>query len=176
MPQKRNPILCEAVIGIAQLVRQQVPAMLSAMQPEHERAMGEWHVEWDLLPHVCQLTQAALHHSIAIFDGLVVHADQMRNNLDLTHGLIVAEAVMMHLGQFLGRQRAHEVVYAACAQALEKGQPLFETLAELPEVTAHLDEATLRRLVDPANYVGLAAHFVDQIVGNGARIGNFKRN
>jgi 3-carboxy-cis,cis-muconate cycloisomerase len=174
MPQKRNPILCEAVIGIAQLVRQQVPAMLSAMQPEHERAMGEWHVEWDLLPHVCQLTHAALQQTLAIFDGLVVHTDQMRQNLELTHGLIVAEAVMMHLGECIGRQQAHELVYAACAQALERGQSLYDALAALPEITSQVDDATLRRLVDPANYVGLAAHFVDQIVGDGSTIASLK--
>jgi 3-carboxy-cis,cis-muconate cycloisomerase len=163
MPQKRNPILCEAVIGIAQLVRQHVPTMLSAMQPEHERAMGEWHVEWDLLPHVCQLTHAALQHSLAIFDELMVHAEQMSRNLDLTHGLIVAEAVMMHLGQFIGRQRAHDVVYAACAQALAENRSLYEALVGAPDVTTHIDDETLRRLVDPANYTGLATHFVDQI-------------
>jgi 3-carboxy-cis,cis-muconate cycloisomerase len=165
MPQKRNPILCETVIGIAQVVRQHTPSMLSAMQPEHERAMGEWHVEWDLLPHTCQLTHAALKHSIAIFDGLVVHVEQMRRNLDLTGGLIVAEAVMMHLGEFVGRQQAHDVVYNACAQALSQGRSLFETLLAMPDVTAHIDEARLRQLTDPAAYVGLAPHFVDRVLG-----------
>lgn len=165
MPQKRNPILCETVIGIAQLVRQHVPSLLSAMQPEHERAMGEWHVEWDVLPHSCQLTGAALQHSIAIFADLVVYPDKMRQNLDLTHGLILAEAVMMHLGQFIGRQQAHEVVYAACAQAMADGQSLATALAATPEVTAHLDHATLQALLDPANYLGVAPLLIDHITG-----------
>ena len=165
MPQKRNPILCETVIGIAQLVRQHVPSLLSAMQPEHERAMGEWHVEWDVLPHSCQLTGAALQHSIAIFADLVVYPDKMRQNLDLTHGLILAEAVMMHLGQFIGRQQAHEVVYAACAQAMADGQSLATALAATPEVTAHLDLATLQALLNPANYLGVAPLLIDHITG-----------
>jgi 3-carboxy-cis,cis-muconate cycloisomerase len=165
MPQKRNPVLCETVIGIAHLVRQHTPSMLNAMQPEHERAMGEWHVEWDLLPHTCQLTHAALKHSIAVFDGLVVHPAQMRRNLDLTGGLIVAEAVMMHLGEFIGRQRAHDVVYDACAQALSQGRSLYEVLLAMPDVTTHIHADRLRRLTDPAAYVGLAPQFVDQVVG-----------
>ncbi len=165
MPQKRNPILCETVIGIAQLVRQHVPSLLSAMQPEHERAMGEWHVEWDVLPHSCQLTGAALQHSIAIFADLVVYPAKMRQNLDLTHGLILAEAVMMHLGHFIGRQQAHEVVYAACAQAMANQQSLSTALAATPEVTAHLDSATIEALLDPANYLGVAALLIDQITG-----------
>jgi len=163
MPQKRNPILCEATIGIAQIVRQHVPSLLSAMQPEHERAMGEWHVEWDVLPHTCQLTGAALQHSLAIFDGLVVHADKMRQNLDLTHGLIVAEAVMMHLGQFMGRQQAHEVVYEACAHALANHQSLYEVLSATPSVTAHIDGEALKNLLDPANYLGVAQVMIDNV-------------
>ena len=165
MPQKRNPILCETVIGIAQLVRQHVPSLLSAMQPEHERAMGEWHVEWDVLPHSCQLTGAALQHSIAIFTDLVVYPAKMRQNLDLTQGLILAEAVMMHLGQFIGRQQAHEVVYAACAEAMAKQQSLSTALAATPEVTTHLDPVTLQALLDPANYLGVAPLLIDHITG-----------
>lgn len=164
MPQKRNPILCEAVIGIAQLVRQQVPSMLSAMQPEHERAMGEWHAEWDLLPHTSQLTHAALQHSLAIFGGLVVHREQMRRNLDLTHGLIVAEAVMMQLGQVIGRQHAHEVVYAACAEALTSQRSLYEVLLAVPEVAQHLTPAQLAALLEPTNYLGVAGEQVDQVL------------
>jgi len=165
MPQKRNPILCEAVIGIAQLVRQHVPTMLSAMQPEHERAMGEWHVEWDLLPHTCQLTGAALQHSVAIFDGLVVHPEKMRQNLELTNGQIVAEAVMMHLGQFIGRQQAHDVVYEACAQALQENRSLYSVLAALPEITAVISDETLRQILDPANYTGQTSLFIDNVIG-----------
>jgi 3-carboxy-cis,cis-muconate cycloisomerase len=165
MPQKRNPILCEAVVGIGQLVRQQVPSMLSAMQPEHERAMGEWHVEWDLLPHTCQLTGAALQHSVAIFDGLVVHPAKMRQNLELTNGQIVAEAVMMHLGQFIGRQQAHDVVYEACAQALTENRSLYNVLAALPEITAVVPHATLHQILDPANYTGQTSIFIDNVIG-----------
>jgi 3-carboxy-cis,cis-muconate cycloisomerase len=165
MPQKRNPILCEAVVGIGQLVRQQVPSMLSAMQPEHERAMGEWHVEWDLLPHTCQLTAAALQHSLAIFDGLVVHPAKMRQNLELTNGQIVAEAVMMHLGQFIGRQQAHDVVYEACAQALTENRSLYSVLAALPEITAVVTDETLRQILDPANYTGQTSRFIDNVIG-----------
>lgn len=165
MPQKRNPILCEAVIGIAQLTRQHVPSMLSAMQPEHERAMGEWHVEWDLLPHVCQLTGAALQHSVAIFAGLVVHPAKMRQNLDLTNGQIVAEAVMMHLGQFIGRQQAHDVVYDACAKALTENRSLYSILAAMPEITAVVSDEALRQMLDPANYTGQTSLFIDNVIG-----------
>lgn len=163
MPQKRNPILCEAVSGIAQVVCQHVPTMLTAMKPEHERAMGEWHAEWDVLPHVCQLTAAALAHSLAIFGGLVVHREAMQRNLGLTNGQIVAEAVMMQLGRHIGRQRAHDVVYEACERAVGDGIALLSALAATPAVTEALPPETLQALLDPANYLGLAPFFVDQV-------------
>ena len=163
MPQKRNPILCETVSGISRLVAQHVPTMLAAMTPEHERAMGEWHAEWDVLPHTCLLTGAALCHSLVIFDGLVVDTEAMRCNLDLTNGQIVAEAVMMHLGKTIGRQRAHDLVYDACVLANQNGQSLRAILGAQAEVKAVLSEDELDHLLDPANYVGLAPFFVDQI-------------
>jgi 3-carboxy-cis,cis-muconate cycloisomerase len=166
MPQKRNPIQCEAVIGIARLVAQKVPTMLAAMMPEHERAMGEWHVEWDLIPHTYVLTAAALRHSLAIFDGLVVDADAMRRNLDRTEGLILAEAVMMRLAEHIGRQRAHDLVYEACLLASQTGGSLSSSLLKLPEIAAVLSEAEIDDLLDPTNYVGLAPRFVDAITTN----------
>lgn len=164
MPQKRNPILCEATIGIAQLVAQHLPTMLSAMKPEHERAMGEWHVEWDVIPHTCQLTGVALQHSLAIFSDLVVYPGAMARNLLLTNGQIVAEAVMMRLGESIGRQQAHDLVYAACEAAIKESAPLYEVLARNQEVMASISPARLAELLDPANYVGLAPFFVDQII------------
>lgn len=167
MPQKRNPILCEATIGIAQLVAQQVPTMLTAMRPEHERAMGEWHAEWDVIPHVCQLTGAALQHSLTVLGGLVVYPEAMRRNLALTNGQIVAEAVMMQLGRYVGRQQAHDLVYAACEQAIAEATSLHDVLSTYSEVLAVLPPERLAELLDPTNYVGLAPFFADHVVNQG---------
>jgi 3-carboxy-cis,cis-muconate cycloisomerase len=164
MPQKRNPVLCETVIGIARLVAQQVPAMLAAMMPEHERAMGEWHMEWHLIPHTSLLTSATLHHSINIFDGLVVHAEVMRRNLDRTQGFIVAEAVMMKLAEAVGRQQAHDLVYETCLFADQSGVTLRSALLSRPEITAVLSEEEVDYLLNPVNYTGLASFFVDTVV------------
>jgi 3-carboxy-cis,cis-muconate cycloisomerase len=166
MPQKRNPILCEAVIGIAQVVSQQVPTMLTSMKPEHERAMGEWHAEWDVLPHVCQLIGVALQQSLEIFNGIVVYPDAMLRNLQRTNGQIVAEAVMMRLGEFVGRQQAHDLVYEACELSIDEGRSLYSILANDPEIIDVLSPNELQKLLEPAYYVGLAPFFVDQVVQN----------
>lgn len=68
------------------------------------------------------------------------------------------------MAPFIGRQQAHDVVYDACRTVNEKGGTLAEALAALPEVTRHFDRATIDRLTDPVNYLGLAPDMVDQAI------------
>ena len=88
----------------------------------------------------------------------------MRANLDLTNGLVVSEAVMMALGPKLGRQRAHDLVYDHCREALKSGRMLHDVLADDPEISKHMSKAELTKLTDPANYVGLAGEMVDRVL------------
>ena len=94
--------------------------------------------------------------------GLIVDPERMARNLDMTDGLIVAEAVMMGLAPHTGRQQAHDIVYAACRSVNAEGGTLADALARLPEVTAHFDRAALQRLTDPRNYLGEAPQMVDR--------------
>jgi 3-carboxy-cis,cis-muconate cycloisomerase len=88
----------------------------------------------------------------------------MKHNLGITRGLIVAEAVMMGMAPFTGRQQAHDIVYDACRTVNEQGGTLADALAALPDVTTHFDRATIDRMTDPANYLGLAPQMVDRAV------------
>src|SRR5262249_45744646 len=97
--------------------------------------------------------------------GLVVDAGGMEKNLGLTHGLIVAEAVMMGLAPQLGRNEAHHLVTDACAAAIADGRPLYNVLAENKEVAARLGAEKLKALTDPANYLGAAQAMVDRVLG-----------
>jgi 3-carboxy-cis,cis-muconate cycloisomerase len=90
----------------------------------------------------------------------------MRRNLDLTGGLIVAEAVMMALAQHTGRGVAHDLVYGACRSASDKGTTLLVALKAVPEITRHFNDAKLAGLVDPANYVGSAPEMVDRLLAS----------
>jgi 3-carboxy-cis,cis-muconate cycloisomerase len=168
MPQKRNPISSELILAAAKGVRQHAGLMLDALVQDFERATGPWHAEWIALPEAFILTGGALHQAKFMLGGLVVDEARMRKNLDMTHGLIVAEAVMMGLAPHLGRNEAHDVVYDACRAVAEKGGRLVDALARLPEVSKHLDRAALDKLTDPANYLGAAQSMVDRVVGGRA--------
>jgi 3-carboxy-cis,cis-muconate cycloisomerase len=164
MPQKRNPISCEMIVALAKAVRAQVGLLLDAMAADHERATGPWHLEWIALPEAFVAASGALYQARFMLEGLIVEPRAMRRNLDITGGLIVAEAVMMALAPHTGRGAAHDLVYAACRSAIEKGTPLIDQLRRLPEVTRHFDEAGLQRLVDPSGYLGTAREMVDRVL------------
>ena len=164
MPQKRNPISCELIVAAAKVVRQHVGLMLDAMVADHERATGPWHVEWVALPEAFLAAGGALKHARFMLEGLAVDAQRMRRNVNLTGGLIVAEAVMMALAPEVGRQRAHDLVYAACRTALEQGSTLLRELERLPEVTRHLPAERLAALTDPVNYLGSAPAMIDRLL------------
>lgn len=165
MPQKRNPISSELMLAAAKAVRQHVATMLDGMIHDFERATGPWHLEWVSLPESFLLTAASLANAKFMLAGLVVNEQRMRDNLDLTHGLIVAEAVMMAAAPKLGRQLAHDVVYDACRKAIEDGGALADILVEVPEVVDALGGAdAIRHHCDPANYLGLCGPMVDRVL------------
>ena len=164
MPQKRNPIACELIIAAARIVRQHAGLMFDAVAADHERATGPWHLEWMALPEAFLATGAALTHARAMLEGLIVEPERMRRNLELTGGLIVAEAVMMALAEHTGRQAAHHIVAHASRAALEKGTPLLVQLERDPQVIQHLDGKRLRQLTDPVNYLGSTQAMVDRML------------
>ncbi|TWS96565.1 3-carboxy-cis,cis-muconate cycloisomerase [Reyranella sp. CPCC 100927] len=164
MPQKRNPISSELILAASKIVRQQAGLVLDALITDFERATGPWHVEWAAIPEAFLATSSALHQATFMLGGLIVDAARMRRNLDITSGLIVAEAVMMGLAPHMGRQVAHDVVYGACRQAAEHGTSLLDALMQSADVTRHLDREALARLCDPANYLGAAPQMVDRVV------------
>jgi len=87
----------------------------------------------------------------------------MAKNLGMTHGLIVAEAVMMGLAPHTGRNEAHDLVYDACRLAIETDRALVDVLLETPAVAAPLGPDKLRALTDPANYLGAAPIMTDHL-------------
>ncbi len=172
MPQKRNPISSELMLAASKAVRQHAGLMVDAMVQDFERATGPWHAEWLALPESFILTAGALHQAKFALGGLIVDEARMCSNLGISRGLIVAEAVMMGLAPAMGRQQAHDVVYGACRTVNEHGGTLAEALAALPEVMRHVDRATIDRLTDPVNYLGLAPAMVDRALAASAALGH----
>jgi 3-carboxy-cis,cis-muconate cycloisomerase len=161
MPHKRNPVGCAAVLTAAIRAPGLVATVFAGMVQEHERALGGWQAEWEALPDLARLTGGALAQIKDLAAGIEVNPDRLAANLDITHGLILGEAVMLALGDAIGRLDAHHRVEQASKTAVKEGRSLLEVLSADAEVTAHLGADQLQGLLDPANYVGQAHAMVD---------------
>jgi 3-carboxy-cis,cis-muconate cycloisomerase len=164
MPQKRNPISSCYIHAQISVLRQHAAAMLDAMVADHERSTGPWEIEWIVLPEAFCLLAGALAQSRAVIEGLEVDTKRMRANLDMTHGLVVSEAVMMGLAPYIGREYAHDLVYDICRVAIKEERPLLELLAENAEITKHVTRDQLAAMCDPAAYLGQSGVMVDRVL------------
>jgi 3-carboxy-cis,cis-muconate cycloisomerase len=164
MPHKRNPVGAAVLIGAATRAPGLVATMFAAMPQEHERSLGLWHAEWETLPELCCLVSGALQQALIMLPDLEVDAERMAANLELTRGLVLAEAVSIALAQRIGRDAAHHLVEQCCKQAVKEGAHLRDVLGANAEVTAQLSAEELDRLLDPAHYLGQAQRWVERAV------------
>jgi 3-carboxy-cis,cis-muconate cycloisomerase len=140
--------------------------MLTAMPQEHERSLGLWHAEWETLPELCCVVSGSLQQALAVIPGLEVDAERMLQNLDLTHGLVLAEAVSIALAQRMGRDAAHHLIEQCCRRAVEQGKHLREVLGAEPQVAEQLSAQALDNLLNPAHYLGQSKRWVKRAVAD----------
>ncbi|HSF03149.1 MAG TPA: hypothetical protein VLA62_09070, partial [Solirubrobacterales bacterium] len=162
MPQKRNPKLSQDIVAAAAQIRALVPLALEAMQTEHEADRTTSIMMSRAIVQACELTGDMLQRMVVLLEGLQVFPDRMRENLDLSGGLIMAEALMLELAKQIGRQRAHDAVYEAAQASVTQARPFRETLAKDPHVSAGLTTAQIEALLDPARYAGLCRQFAER--------------
>ena len=154
MPQQRNPRLSQNIVALAAQIRATVPLALEAMQTEHEADATTSQMMDRALTDACTLAGDLLQRMVTLFSGIQVFPKRMRQNLDLSGGLIMSEAIMLELGKIIGRQQAHDAVYDAAQAAAIRNRPFLETLAEVEDVTSHLNRQQLEVLLDPTQYTG----------------------
>jgi 3-carboxy-cis,cis-muconate cycloisomerase len=164
MPHKRNPVSCAVVLSAATRLPGLVSTMLSAMPQEHERGLGGWHAEWETLAQICQITSGALEHTVFMLKGLEIDAARMRANLDITQGLIFAEAASMALATHFGREKAHQLIELACQEAISTKRHLRDVLAKDAQVSSQLNIVALEKIFDAKNYLGVAEPFIDRVL------------
>ena len=175
MPHKRNAITCAVVLSASMRIPALVSTVLSSMVQEHERGLGGWHAEWETLPEIVSLTGGAMRHLAEIVPRLEVDTERMRHNLEVTRGLIYAEAVSMALATKLGRAPAHELAEAACRRAQSKNEHLRDVLVRDEKIKSQLSSKELDDLFDPRKYLGSAEKFVDQAVSESRSKGAAKK-
>ncbi|MGI5347467.1 3-carboxy-cis,cis-muconate cycloisomerase [Streptomyces sp. CA-250714] len=160
MPQKRNPVLATLIRSAALQVPALAGVLNQCMLSEDERSGGAWHAEWQPLRECLRLTGGAAHTAVELTEGLVVRPERMRANLRLTGGAIVAERLVAALAPLLGKAAARELLTRVTGAADRDRRPLAEHLEAAPELAGRISADELRRLCDPAGYLGDAPGLV----------------
>ena len=165
MPHKKNPISSEQICGIARVVRCNIiPAYENAIQ-WHERDLCNSSSERFILPHSLILTDWIVYLMNNVFQNLQVNEVKMKENIEKSQGLPMAEAVMTKLVEKgMGRGDAHEIVRKSSIIAYNKNLGLKDILLEDKKVSKLIEEAELGKVMKPENYLGATDKIVDNIV------------
>ena len=155
MPHKKNPIRSERICGLARVVRAYVTPVTEGMALWHERDISHSSVERVALPDAAIATDYQLHLTTGLVTGLVVDPARMRDNLELTGGLIYTSSVLLALvAAGMSREDAYALVQAAAMETWESGTPFRETLRkQAASQGRELDEAALDEVCRPERYV-----------------------
>ncbi len=162
MPNKRNPVDAINAIASARLAIGIVPVILSGLSQEHERAAGGWQAEWTAIPNLFEYTASSVERVRATVSGLQIDPARMHANLEITHGLAMAESLTMALAVHLGKPEAHRLVAALSKQVNTSGDTLLQAARATEQVSSALTPDELAQALDPAHYLGSTDIFIDR--------------
>ena len=171
MPHKHNPVEAAAAIASARWAIGCIPIVLSASIQEHERAVGGWQTEAHAITDVFSFTGASVEWVSRALEGLQVDTDRMRRNLDLTGGLIMAEALTMALAPTLGRTEAYRIVQRLADQSIQTKIHLRELAAADEQVQSVLRPDAIAKVFDVASYTGSTNALIDRALADYRTLG-----
>jgi adenylosuccinate lyase len=150
MPHKRNPITCEQISGLARVLRGNAQAALENVALWHERDISHSSVERIIVPDSCIVLDHMVTKFAGIIEKLLVYPDNMKRNMDITHGLLYSQPVLLALTKKgMKREDAYRIVQQHAMNVWQNKKSFKETLREDPEVSAVLTEADLDSAFDP---------------------------
>jgi 3-carboxy-cis,cis-muconate cycloisomerase len=164
MPHKRNPAISVRALACAAKARRDAAALVAAEPHQHERATGPWHAEWDALTGALEVTGGTMAAAAEALAGLEVDTARMRQNLDVSGGLIMAERVAFTAAERIGLVDAQRLVATAAARTAAEGKSFRQALAESDGLRLTSDE--LDAALDPATGLESAAALVDRVLAS----------
>ena len=144
MPHKRNPIVSERICGIARILRGNSLVGLENVALWHERDISHSSAERVVLPDSSIALDYILHKATSLIEGLVVHADRMLHNLQLTRGLVFSGQLLLALTQKgVSREAAYEWVQRSAMKVWDENKDFHELLRNDADIAAHLSPQEL---------------------------------
>jgi adenylosuccinate lyase len=164
MPHKRNPELCERVCGLARLVRGHALTAMENVALWHERDISHSSNERITLPDSCLVLDYILSIFTNVMRGLRVYPQRMRENVELTKGLVFSQRVLLALiDKGLSRQKAYDLVQRNAMKAWKERTDFLQLLKADSEVIASLPAAELESLFDYQYYLKHVDHIFERL-------------
>lgn len=165
MAQKRNPIDSENICSNVRVIRSCLLPALENIALEHERDLTNSAAERSILPTIFLLTDDVLIRMNKILKGLVVFPEKMKENLALTKGAILAEAVITELvkkGE--NREQAYLILKRLVEKAIFKNKNLKEILLKDQNILRYLKPKEIEKIMNFENYLGLSIAKTEKII------------
>ena len=157
MPHKQNPETCEKVCGLARIARSLTTPALENMITWHERDLTQSSAERFILPESCIIVDYLVVLMSDIVTNLRVDEQRMSQNMILTQGRSMSEAVMMILTKKgVNRQEAHELLRQLTIESSLEKRPFRDVLLQNTFIRGKLDEKEITKALEPCNYLGTA--------------------
>jgi 3-carboxy-cis,cis-muconate cycloisomerase len=166
LPHKQNPVDATFALAAAKLAIGTAPVLFNSMLQEHERSVGSWQAEWSAIPALFGYTHCAVSRTMSAVTGLVVDEDRMRANLDLDHGLLMAESLSSALARSVGRDVAQRIVKRVSSEVSSSGTTLRIAAMRDAEIRTTLGEDDIERALDPLNYLGSNDILIDRALAS----------
>lgn len=165
MPHKMNPITAERICGISRIVKSYVTAAMENNPLWHERDLTNSSCERIMLPESCILSDYTLELTIKLMNKLQFHDENIERNLNLTHGLVMAERLMAELTRAgMGKQTAYAIVRKNAIKANKEKILLSDLILADEETSKYLSKEDVEKIMDPHTYTGSAEIIVDEIL------------
>jgi adenylosuccinate lyase len=165
MPHKRNPMISERICGLAKILRSLVSPALENVPTWHERDLTQSSCERFVIPEECILIDYILILMIRVLKGLEVDEQKMWENIEITQGRMMSEAVMLALAKKgLGRQKAHELTRQLAIKSHNEQRPFKQVLAENSTAKKLLSPEEIEQIMDPRNYLGTAPRQIELVI------------
>lgn len=165
MPQKANPVTSEKICGLAKVLRSQVIIALENIPLWHERDLTNSSSERFLISHTLLIIDEILDSTLEILENLIINAERMKRNLELSKGTIMSENVMMKLVEKgVARSEAHEMLREIVRKTLQEDMDFRYALIKDERIRRYLSEKEIDELLKPENYLGENAKLIERAI------------
>lgn len=171
MPHKRNPILSENISGLARLVRSYAVAALEDVALWHERDISHSSVERVIGPDATILLDFMLGRFTGLMDKLIVYPERMLDNLNMTHGVIFSQMVLLKLiEKGTTREDAYAIVQNSAMKSWHEGISFRTLLVQDETVKKYLDEKDLAEIFNVNNFLKNLDFIFERVFGAQANL------